>query len=193
MELRKQEPCKTQFQKSPTQIEAPKYICKLCFHDIREKDYVSVINRRKFLCYRCFLKLGSQLVAVNHKNIEILRICRENEYIKSVMINYVLGEDYELKDIFLEYYVAYLKWRFKGYKIYYLELDKNINKVRSFNKLESIYECLGLEKVKNIEELQGYSKILIAGIAAEYHENYLKVLTELATYQDKKVSLIMIY
>ena len=61
-------------------------------------------------------------------------------------------KDYELKDVFLEYYKYYLNQRFNGYIMIPAPSSKKSDKDRGFNHVEEMFKTLKLKMMKYIHK-----------------------------------------
>ena len=61
-------------------------------------------------------------------------------------------KDYELKDVFLEYYKYYLNHRFNGYIMIPAPSSKKSDKDRGFNHVEEMFKTLKLKMIKCIHK-----------------------------------------
>ena len=60
--------------------------------------------------------------------------------------------DYELRTVFLEYYLSYLNYKFNGYEIIPAPSSKKSDEERGFNHVEEMFSVLKLKMIKCIHK-----------------------------------------
>ena len=172
--------------------KSPVY-CKICFKEIKDDNFIDFFRCNGFICYDCYLKLCPYLKKQKFENVSITRLYLKNEFLTGLVFQYCKGNDYELKNIFLSYYGPYLRSLYKYYEIYYLKTQYDNIGDRQFLKSKEIYSPLRIKEIKNIKDLQENSKILIVGIASEYHQNYLESISYFEKFKPKKIEMLLLY
>lgn len=140
-----------------------KNICKICFKEISNYSFFSLLNPNNNLCEDCFSKFSPKFIHFKIENYDGLAIYEYDQNIKELLYTFKGCYDYELKDVFLDRYIRYLRMVYHGYIVvpipsYYLDDDR-----RGFNHVIEIYNRLKLkvEKVliKTKKEKQANKKL----------------------------------
>lgn len=108
----------------------------------------------QIVCNTCLKSLDPKLHNFKIDNIEGLSLYNYNETLKKLIFLYKGNKDYELKDVFLSYYVTFLRYKFKGYEIIYVPSFKDKIKERGFDHVRSMYECLNLKENSKVIKLR---------------------------------------
>lgn len=124
-------------------------ICKVCNQEIREFYLNDVLGIKKHnICYKCFNEFNiiNEITLID--NYECLSLFAYEGKIKELIYQFKGLKDYELKDIFLEFFLDELNVKYHNYLItyapsYYLE-----DKERGFNHVEAIFSSLINKKIK---------------------------------------------
>lgn len=127
--------------------------CKICFKDIKIDSLHSFVCNQ-IVCNTCLKSLDPKLQKFKINDIEGLSLYNYNETLKKLIFLYKGNKDYELKDVFLSYYVTFLRYKFKGYEIIYVPSFKDKIKERGFDHVRSMYECLNLKENSKIIKLR---------------------------------------
>lgn len=134
-------------------------ICKVCNGDKNEfflNDFFYV-NKHN-ICYKCF----SDLIVIKEKNrignYECYSLYEYSGKIKDLIFQFKGLKDYELKDIFLEFFLEELNFKYKGYIVtfapsYYLD-----DKERGFNHVEAMFSSLKNIKIPLFTKKTNYKQ-----------------------------------
>jgi hypothetical protein len=120
--------------------------CKVCFKTISESNFVSFFRKDLCLCYECYSKLKPLFKLSKYKGFELLTIYKETTKLTELLFNFECCGDYELKDVFLNYYIHALRLKYKGYYLVPLS-SKNVNvNGMEYNPIEEVFSSLLLKK-----------------------------------------------
>ena len=108
----------------------------------------------QIICNSCLKSLDPKLQKFKINDIEGLSLYNYNETLKKLIFLYKGNKDYELKDVFLSYYVTFLRYKFKGYEIIYVPSFKDKVIERGFDHVRSMYECLNLKENSKVIKLK---------------------------------------
>ena len=114
--------------------------------------------KHSIICEECFAKFAPKFIHFRIEKIDGLAIYEYDQTIKDLLFTFKGCYDIELKDVFFDRFIWYLKLKYKGYVIvplpsYYLDDER-----RGFNHVKEIYSRLGLKienvlkKVKNVKQ-----------------------------------------
>lgn len=118
-------------------------ICKLCFKEIINHGFSSIFHKPS-ICFKCFLELEAIFSKNKMLGIEVISIFKYNDFFKSVLFQYKGCFDIEIKNIFLERYVHYLRYKYKGYIIIPAPSNEDEDEIRGFNHVIEAFELLKL-------------------------------------------------
>lgn len=124
-------------------------ICKICFNRIYTNNIHSFLYNEP-ICSKCLKELNPVFKKFKIEGIESLAIFEYNETLKKLIYQFKGCLDYELKDIFLAYFVKELKEKYKNYYILPIPSFKQKDLNRGFNQVEEIFSCLNLPILKDV-------------------------------------------
>ena len=107
------------------------------------------------------------------ENVECFFIYFYNEKVKELLYQFKGCNDYELKTIFLEYYLPFLNLKFKGYEIIPAPSSKESDQERGFNHVEEIFKNMNLKMIKCIRKTK---QVKQADLTTEERQKIYKVL-----------------
>lgn len=118
--------------------------CKICFEEIKNKSFHSLLFKNNLLCEKCFSQFHAKFIHFDIGEVKALAIYEYDDTIRNNLFVFKGNSDIELKDVFLDRYIWYLKFLYKGYIVvpvpsYQLEDDK-----RGFNHVVEMYNRLNL-------------------------------------------------
>lgn len=124
-------------------------ICKVCNQEVNNFYLNDLFGVNKHnICYKCF----NELMVIKEKTIidkyECLSIYAYQDKIKELIYQFKVLKDYELKDIFLEFFLDELNLRYFNFIITYAPSYYLDDEERGFNHVEAIFSCLGNKKIK---------------------------------------------
>ena len=132
--------------------EARTEICKICFKPIEQSTLHSLLCRNPTICHDCLLNLGPVLRTFYIDDVECFHLYFYNQKVQEILYQFKGCTDYELKTVFLEYYLPYLNIKFNGYEMIPAPSSKQSDKERGFNHVEEIFKNLHLKMIKCIHK-----------------------------------------
>ena len=161
----------TQSQQSKARTD----ICKICFKPIEQISFHSLLFRHPTICHDCLLKFAPVLNTFKIDDIECFHIYFYNEKVQELLYQFKGCYDYELCSVFLEYYLPYLNFKFKGYEIIPAPSSKKSDKERGFNHVEEMFKSLHLKMTKCIHKTKQRKQVDLTTKEREKIGNYLVV------------------
>lgn len=134
------------------QSKAKTNICKICFKPIEQNTFHSLLCKHATICHECLLKFGPVLKTFKVDDVECFHIYFYNEKVQELLYQFKGCFDYELYSVFLEYYLSYLNFMFRGYEIVPAPSSKKSDKDRGFNHVEEMFKTLRLKMNKCIHK-----------------------------------------
>lgn len=134
-------------------------ICKVCNEEVNEFNLLDIfgINQHN-ICNKCFNKFN----IINEKTIinkiECLSIYSYEGLIKELIFQFKGQYDYELKDVFLEYFINEIESKYFGYVVTFAPSFIEDDNKRGFNHVEEICSCLSNKKVKLFIKKENYKQ-----------------------------------
>ena len=130
------------------------------------KDYSlsNIVNKNSQICEKCFNKFTPKFINFKIGEIDGLSIYEYDANIKELLYKFKGCYDIELKDVFLDRFIIYLKIKFHGYSVVPLPSYHLDDQKRGFNHVEEIYRRLNLpmliilKKVKNEKQAKKSKK-----------------------------------
>lgn len=139
-------------------------ICKICFKNIEDNSFHCLLNFETKICRDCFNKFKVEFSHFKISNKDVLSLYEYDEFMQSMLYQFKGCFDYELKDIFLEYFLYYLKIKYHNYIIVPAPSYIKSDEIRGFNHVEEIYKCLHLEMNKCIHKTMDFKQ-------SDYHKD----------------------
>ena len=102
------------------------------------------MNKNNILCEKCFLELEPKFINFNIMGHKALSVYYYSDHIKELIHTLKACGDYELREVFLNRFLPYLKLRYQGYHMVYVPSHKLANEKRGFNQVEAIFSFLNL-------------------------------------------------
>lgn len=134
-------------------------ICKVCNEEKNEFNILDPIGVNKHsLCNKCFNKLNVIYEKYKINDIKTLSIYSYDGLVKELIYQFKGLYDYELKDIFLEYFIDDLEFKYLGYTLTYAPSSKEDDTKRGYNHVEEIFSCLPNKKVKLFIKKDNYKQ-----------------------------------
>ena len=150
-------------------------ICKICFRPIEQNSFHSLIFKHPTICHDCLLKFGPVLNKFKIDDVECFHLYFYNEKVQEILYQFKGCKDYELKTVFLEYYLYYLNIVFKGYEIIPAPSSKSSDKERGFNHVEEMFKNLHLKMNKCIHKTKQRKQADLTTKEREKIGLYLKI------------------
>ena len=104
------------------------------------------------ICHDCLLNFGPVLNFFTIDGVECLHLYFYNEKVQELLYQFKGCSDYELRTVFLEYYLNYLKLKFYGYTIVPAPSSKESDENRGFNHVEEMFKILNLKMLNCIHK-----------------------------------------
>ena len=128
-------------------------ICKICFKSIEEFTFHNLVTIRPTICHECLVKLEPVMTRFMVDNIECLHVYFYNQSLQEILYQYKGCYDYELHSVFLEYYVGYLRRKYRKYTLIPAPSSEKSDKERGFNHVVEMFKCLNLETIRCIHKI----------------------------------------
>ena len=108
-------------------------------------------------------------------DVECFHLYFYNEKVQEILYQFKGCKDYELKTVFLEYYLYYLNILFNGYEIIPAPSSKSSDKERGFNHVEEMFKNLHLKMNKCIHKTKQRKQADLTTKEREKIGQYLKI------------------
>ena len=120
------------------------------------KDYslFNIVNKNSQICENCFNKFMPKFINFKIGDIDGLSIYEYDANIKELLFKFKGCYDIELKDVFLDRFIIYLKIKFHGYSVVPLPSYHLDDQKRGFNHVEEIYRRLNLPMLKILKKVK---------------------------------------
>ena len=120
------------------------------------KDYslFNIVNKNSQICENCFNKFMPKFINFKIGEIDALSIYEYDANIKELLYKFKGCYDIELKDVFLDRFIIYLKIKYRGYSIVPLPSYHLDDQKRGFNHVEEIYRRLNLPMLKILKKVK---------------------------------------
>ena len=134
-------------------------ICKVCNEEVNEFNLLDVFGVNKHnICNKCFNKFNVINEKTKINNIECFSIYSYEGLINELIFQFKGQYDYELKDIFLEYFKDEIELKYLNYTITYAPSFSEDDNKRGFNHVEEICSSLSNKKVKLFIKKENYKQ-----------------------------------
>lgn len=162
--------------------------CKICFNPIEQNTFHSLVFKHPTICHDCLLKLGPVLNTFEIDGVKCIHLYFYNEKIQELLYQFKGCYDYELYSVFLEYYLSYLNFKFKGYEIVPAPSSQKSDKERGFNHVEEMFKFLHLKMNKCIHKTKQRKQADLTTKEREKIGNYL--IIDEVDLSNKKILLV---
>ena len=143
---------RTKSEKQSQQLNPRTKICKICFNPIEPLSFHQVITKDATICHDCLIKLEPVLRTFFVDDVECFHIYFYTEKIKELLYQFKGCYDYELRSVFLEYYIHYLNFKFKNYIIVPAPSSEKGDQERGYNHVEEMFSFLNLKMLKCVHK-----------------------------------------
>ena len=130
----------------------------MCFEEIEDISMYNFIHTESELCEKCFQSLRARFINFYVGDVKVLAVYNYDDTIKNLIYKFKGCYDYELKNVFLERYLLYLRIIYAGYVIVPVPSSKVDDEKRGFNHVEEIFKTLKLPMLcvlkKEVKEKQ---------------------------------------
>lgn len=116
--------------------------CKICFEEIKKQGFHSII-KQKVICQNCYNKFDVIYKKEKINNYNVLSVYKYNDFAKKLIYQFKGCYDIELKDVFLQRHLSYLKIKYCNYLIVNVPSSKEDDNERGFNHIVEIFSSLG--------------------------------------------------
>lgn len=133
-------------------------LCKICFKEIEEDSFHSLLRKDAKICHSCFLKFEPVLRKFKVGDINCYHIYYYDEEVQKQLYQFKGCFDIELSGVFLDYFRTYLRLKYFGYVMIPAPSSRETDEQRGFNHVVEMFKPLGLKmiqcihKTKNIKQ-----------------------------------------
>lgn len=132
-------------------------ICKICFKPIESNSLHSLLVEPT-ICHKCFNKFSPVFQKFRVDGVNALSIFNYDQTIQELLFQFKGCFDYELRTVFIEYFLSYLRFKYFGYVVIPAPSHVSHDEKRGFNHVVEIFKSLKLPILqiikKNTEEKQ---------------------------------------
>ncbi len=128
-------------------------VCKCCFKPISTYNLASFLNKSTPICLNCFNSFNQKIHVEKYSNYELTYLGKYQPPISNYLIQYKENLDYELKDIFLNYFVNYINLKYRNYTILFAPSSQEKIKLRGFNHIIKMTDNLNLKKLDILKKI----------------------------------------
>ena len=121
---------------------------------MRDYSLFNIVNKNSHICERCFNKFAPKFIHFQIGDISALSIYEYDQNIRELLFKFKGCYDIELKDVFLDRYIFYLKIKYQGYSVVPLPSYHLDDLKRGFNHIEEIYRRLNLPILKVLKKIK---------------------------------------
>lgn len=126
--------------------------CKVCFKEIKECSFPSLVDGRKPICEDCYKKMNPQMESFLIEKVKARSLYSYNETIRSLLFQFKGCADIELAPIFLAYQLPMLKLLYHGYILLPAPSYAPRDKKRGFNHVQEMFKELALPMSHGLEK-----------------------------------------
>lgn len=126
--------------------------CKVCFSSIKNQGMNALIKNRS-ICQKCYNEFEVIYKYEKIEEVDTLFLYNYNDYLKKLIYQFKGCYDIELRSVFLERHLMFLKLIYQGYHLVCVPSSKNDDKVRCFNHVEEIFSFMKLPMEKCLEKI----------------------------------------
>lgn len=134
-------------------------ICKVCNklkNEFYLNDFLGI--KKHNICYECFDKFPIIKEKTMINNYECLSIYSYKDQMKELIYQFKALKDYELKDVFLEFFIEELEEKYFNYVITFVPSFHLDNKNRGFNHVEAIFSNFRNKKINLFTKKENYKQ-----------------------------------
>ena len=121
---------------------------------MRDYSLFNTVNKNSLICEQCFNKFAPKFIHFRINDIEALSIYEYDQNIRELIYKFKGCYDIELKDVFLDRFIIYLKIKYRGYSVVPLPSYHLDDLKRGFNHIEEIYRRLNLPILKVLRKIK---------------------------------------
>lgn len=112
----------------------------MCFEPIKEASFHHFLGKNVTICHKCYSSFSPKFLKFSIDGIRCLAVYKYDDTIQNYLYRFKGCFDYELKDVFLEYFSIYFKLKFWNYVVVpapsYVEHDAR----RGFNHVVEMFD-----------------------------------------------------
>ena len=185
LRLKEQKQCKEQ--KTPSYPRTN--ICKICFENIEDSSLHSLLSDNTCICHKCFNKFQPKFHKFKVDGYKALALFDYDDEVKEKLYQFKGCFDYELGQVFLNYFLPYLKLKYLGYYLVPAPSHFSHDKARGFNHVEVIFSSLKMKMIKCIHKT---SDVKQSDLNAKERQNIHKhlIIENGEQIRDKKILIV---
>ena len=148
-----------------------------------------MFHKNIYVCDRCFQKYQAKFIEFKIDNVKGIAIYEYDEHIRELIYQFKGCYDIELGSLFLEQYILYIRYKYKGYYMIPIPSYYKDDVRREFNHVIEAFNILKLPYLPIIEKIDEYKQAEQKKedrINIKYH---LKV-SDLETIRNKNILLV---
>lgn len=163
-------------------------ICKICFKNINNYSIHNIFFN-EIICENCYKEMNPLFINFKLNNIKSLAIYEYNQKIRELLYQFKACKDYELKDIFLNKFLFYLKLKFKNYYLVFAPSFKDHDKDRGYNHVKEIFNTLNLKYIDCLIKTKDIKQANLTFKERENIKDYIKI-ENYTNLKNKKILLV---
>ena len=170
-------------------LTEPTRICKICFKEFSINSTRTLISKNIHVCDKCFQKYKAKFTEFKIDKIKGISIYDYDESIRELIYQFKGCYDIELGSLFLEPYIKYIRYKYKGYYLLPIPSYYKDDARREFNHVIEAFNALKLPYLSIVEKKDEYKQSdqrKEDRINIKYH---LKV-SDLENIKNKKILLV---
>ena len=173
----------------PSIKTTPTLQCKVCFKHFIPSNLHELFFKHICICQKCLEEYSPKIRPLKIDKVRGLYLYTYNDKIREKIYTFKGCGDIELSSTFLSYYKAWLKTKFKGYKIAPVPSDENSDKIRGFNHVQEIFKMLDLPIINCLYKKRNYKQAdLTKEVRMKVSENL--GIKNLESLKGKKILLV---
>lgn len=132
-------------------------ICKLCMKDNPNPTLGTIISANE-LCSSCLGTLTVDFYCRKVNGVKVLSIYQYDDIFRETLYRYKASGDIELRSLFLNNYLVYLRIKYSGYYIVPIPSSEESDKARGFNHVKEAFISLGLPFVECVRKKHNFKQ-----------------------------------
>lgn len=125
-------------------LKEPTKICKICFKEFKVKSLRTLCFKNITICDDCFNKLKPRFIRYKIYDIKALALYEYDEQFKTLLFQYKGCYDYQLFNVFLEQFSAFLRIYYSGYTLVPIPSNEVDDERREYNHVVEAFSVLKL-------------------------------------------------
>ena len=127
--------------------------CKICFKNLTKTNLYTYLDKEYCICDECLKKLNSKFIHFSIFGVDAISIYDYDETIKGLLYQFKGCGDYELKNIFLDYYNEFITAKYHGYTMIPAPSSDEAEKERGFNQVVEMFLRIKLPMMRCIHKV----------------------------------------